>query len=160
MAQKARRRLAPPLDAGGQMSLFQSLFGKRSKRSLEDSDFGRINERKPNNWEGNNFELWGYSSIQVILDGTPEGPTPEQRSFIKALRTNPEEIRERIERVVEQEARETASKPGSLKLTSIYLPEIPPDQMWRVWYDVEQEDHYCYGAEIKGWQHIVPFTED
>ncbi len=142
------------------MSLFKSLFGNQPRRFLDDPDFGRIKEDKAGSWSGEDLQLWGYSSIQVMLDGNPEGPTSEQRSFIRTVRADPEGIRGRIERAVGQKARETANNPGPLKLTSIYLPKAPPDRMWKVWYDVEGEDHYWYGAEIEGWQHVVPFAED
>jgi hypothetical protein len=142
------------------MGLLNSLFGKRPCRLLDDPDFGRIKEDKVGSWRSEDFQLWGYSSIQVMLDGSPEGPTCEQRSFIRTLCTDPEGIRDRIEQAIAQQAKETTNKPGPLKLTSLYLPKAPPGQMWRVWYGVEGEDHHWYGAEIEGWQHIEPFTED
>lgn len=141
------------------MSLLKSLFRKR-QRSLDDPDFGLIEEDKPGSWNGQAFRLWEYSSIQVMLDGNEDGPTPAQRSFIKTLREDAHGVRTRIEGAITERAKDTTSAKGPLTLTSIYLPKAPPDEMWRVWYDMEGENHYWYGAEIEGWQHIVPFTED
>ena len=73
-------------------------FGKRStRRSIEDPDFGRITEGKAESWEGDGFQLWGGTSIQVMIDAGPEGPSAEQRSFVRSLRGD-EGIRVRIER--------------------------------------------------------------
>lgn len=136
------------------------LFGKRNKHVLDDPEFGRIVEEKPGSWHGNGFHLWGYSSLQVIIDAGAEGPSPEQRAFLQNLRLDRAGIRAQIEQAVLQHAKETTPQAGPLKLSSIYFPKTSSEQMWRVWYDMEGEDHYWYGAEIQGWDHIVPFTED
>lgn len=142
------------------MGFFKSLIGKRTVRHLDDPDFGRISEHEAGCWTGEELHLWGYSQIQIMLDGDSEGPTTKQRSLLKTLREDPEGIRERIELAVAQLVSETTDRQGTLKPTSIFLPEAPPDQMWRVWYDVVGEDSYSFGAEIEGWQNIVAFAED
>ena len=98
--------------------------------------------------EGQNLELWGYSSIQVMLDSTSEEPAMEHRLFLQALLSNRDDIRAKIESAIVQEATKTTSHRGPLKLTSLFLPSSPNSQTWRVWYDIEGEDHYWYGAEI------------
>lgn len=142
------------------MSLFHNLFCKRPKRSIQDPDFGFIEERRRGFWEGQNLELWGYSSIQVMIDATREGPATEHRSFLNALQFNRDGIRETIEAAIVKESTKTTSHRGPLKLTSIFLPSSPKTQTWRVWYEFEGEDDYSYGAEITKWKSVVPFTED
>ena len=138
------------------MGLF-NLFRKQPQ--IDDSDFGHLKADKADSWSGEDFKIWGYTSIQIMLDGNQNGPTAEQRLFIKTLRTNPA-IQGQIEQAIRQEAKRTTNQPDNLQLTSIYLPKSPTDQTWRVWYDIAEEDHYWYGAEITGWQNIRPFTED
>ena len=94
-------------------------FGKRStRRSIEDPDFGRITEGKAESWGGDGFQLWGGTSIQVMIDAGPEGPSAEQRSFVRSLRGD-EGIRVRIEQAV---AKATTNRMGALRLSgSIYL---------------------------------------
>lgn len=142
------------------MGLFEKLFRKRARRLIEDPDFGPIEERGTDSWEGQSLEIWGYSSIQIMIDAGPEGPSSEQRSFFQTLRSNREDIRARIESAVTREAAKTTPRRGPLKLTSIFLPNSPERQTWRVWYEIEGEDRYWYGAEIAKGQNIVPFTED
>ncbi len=134
-------------------------FGKRSRRSIEDPDFGRITEGKAECWEGDGFQLWGGTPLQVVIDAGPEGPSAEQRSFVRSLRAD-DGIRVRIEQVVAMYAKETTSRMGSLRVFSIYLPQSPLHMTWRVWFDMEGEEHYWYGAEVEGSQRIVPFAED
>jgi hypothetical protein len=97
-------------------------FGKRStRRSIEDPDFGRITEGKAESWEGDGFQLWGDTSIQVMIDAGPEGPSAEQRSFVRSLRGD-EGIRVRIEQAVAMHAKATTNRMGALRLSgSIYL---------------------------------------
>lgn len=135
------------------------LFGKPSRLSTDDPDFGRITEGRADSWAGDGFQLWGYNSIEVMIDAGPEGPSAEQRSFVRSLRAD-EGIRARIEQAVAMHAKETAHKTGALRISSIYLPKSPLCQTWRVWFDMEGEEHYWYGAEVEGWHRIVPFTED
>jgi len=137
-----------------------NLFGKRPKRIIEDHDFGRIEEYKKGQWEGKDFRLWGYASLHVLIDSDSEGPLPEQRAFVQALRSEPRQIRERIESAVVELSKKTSSAKGPLKLTGICLPRNLQEQKWRVWYDLEGEDIIWYGAEILGWEQIIPFAED
>jgi len=135
-------------------------FGKRStRRSIEDPDFGRITEGKAESWEGDGFQLWGGTSIQVMIDAGPEGPSAEQRSFVRSLRGD-EGIRVRIEQAVAMHAKATTNRMGALRLSGIYLPQSPLRKTWRVWFDMEGEEHYWYGAEVEESQRIVPFAED
>jgi hypothetical protein len=134
-------------------------FAKRSRRSIEDPDFGRITEGKSKSWEGNGLQLWGCTSIQVMIDAGPEGPSAEQRSFLRSLRTD-EEIRVRIEQAIAMYAKETTNRMGTLRLSSIYFPQSPLGKTWKLWFDMEGEDIYWYGAEVEGSQRIVPFAED
>jgi len=135
-------------------------FSKLRKRVLDDADFGPIKEGKRGQWEGQHFQLWGYSSVQVLIDAGPDGPSMEHRSFVRSLQLEHAGIRSRIEEAVSLHARQTSQQPGPLKMSSIYLPQKPSEQTWRVWYDLVGEEHFWYGAEISGWQEIAPFTED
>jgi hypothetical protein len=135
-------------------------FDKRPQQSLDDPDFGRITEGKAGSWEGDAFQLWGRVSIQVMIDAGADGPSEEQRSFVRLLRSDHEGIRARIEEAVGAHTKETASQTGILVISSIYLRKSPLQQLWKVWFDMEGEEHYWYGAEIQGWDRIVPFTED
>ncbi len=94
------------------------------------------------------------------FDAGPDGPSGEQRSFVQFLREDPQGIRARIEESIARRAGATIPRVGRLKLSSIYLPKIPPEQMWRVWYDVEGEEHYWFGAEIRGGDSVTAFVED
>jgi hypothetical protein len=137
-----------------------ALFSKHQRRSLDDPDFGHIEEAKSGRWKGDEFQLWGFSSIQVMIDGGQEGPSPQQRDFVHSLRSDHEGIRSRIEQSLVRHAKGTSRQTGPFALSSIYIPKAPPAQMWRVWYDLQGEEHYSYGAEIRGWHRVVPFTED
>jgi len=135
-------------------------FGKRStRRSIEDPDFGRITEGKAESWEGDGFQLWGGTSIKLMIDAGPEGPSAEQRSFVRSLRGD-EGIRVRIEQAVAMHAKANTNRMGALRLSGIYLPQSPLRKTWRVRFDMEGEEHYWYGAEVEGSQRIVPFAED
>jgi hypothetical protein len=108
--------------------------------------------------------LWDYHNVQVLLDADENGPSPEQRSFLRLLRGNAERIRERIEEAVHRQAAKTpdlmVSAMQPIKLATIFLPKNPPHEPWRVWYDMEGEEVYWFGAEIRNSHQIVPFTED
>lgn len=134
------------------------LFGKR-KRSLEDPDFGPIVEAKGDPWSGDAFELWGQNSVQVMVNAGPEGPSEGQRSFVRALRADTG-MKERLEKAVAEHANATTSSLGPLRISSIYLPRDPQQEVWRVWFDMGGEEHYSYGAEIDQTSRIVPFSED
>lgn len=136
------------------------LFGKRPERFLDDADFGRISERKAGHWEGQDFKLWRYSKVQVLIDAGSDGPSAEQRSFVQSLRADVHAVRDRIEHAILERAHATISQVGQLQLSSIYIPKAPPDQMWRVWYDIAGEEHYWFGAEITGWNTATAFVED
>ena len=91
----------------------------------------------------------------------PEGPTAEQRSFVHSLRTDTA-IRARIEDAIATVAKKlkTCPKTGALRLTSIFLPQSPLGETCRVWFDMEGEEQYWYGAEIMTGNRTVPFAED
>src|SRR4029077_15596959 len=127
---------------------------------MDDIDFGRIEERRPGSWERNDFQLWSYTSIQVMIDVGQDGPSQAQRAFVRSLREEGRELQARIEQAVSQRAGETISQVGQLKLSSIYIPQTPQEQIWRVWYDIVGEEHYWFGAEIKGWDAVTAFVED
>jgi len=48
------------------------------------------------------------------------------------------------------------------RLTAIYIPSFRDQQSrtWRLWYDLEGEEHFTYGVEMSDWDRIVPFAED
>jgi hypothetical protein len=135
------------------------LFGKRPDHTIDDPDFGPIIEKKAGSWTGEEFQLWGYTSIQVMIAAGPQGPSAEQRSFVRSLRAE-KEIRARIERSVASYALKISGKDGSLRLTSVYIPMSPLQGTWKVWFDMDGEEQYWFGAEIEGWERIVPFAED
>jgi len=138
------------------------LFRKASSKSYtDDPDFGRIAEDAAGSWKGDTFELWGYPSIQIMIRTGPEGPTAEQRSFVRSLRTDTG-IRARIEDAIASVAKtsKTSPKMGALRLTSVFLPQSPLGETWRVWFDMEGEEQYWYGAEVMTGNRIVPFAED
>jgi hypothetical protein len=137
-------------------------FRKASSKSYtDDPDFGRIAEDRAGSWKGNTFELWGYQSIQLMIRTGREGATAEQRSFVRSLRADAG-IRARIEDAIVSVARKSKTSPkmGALRLTSVFVPQSPFGETWRVWYDMEGEEQYWYGAEIIAGNRIVPFAED
>jgi hypothetical protein len=138
-----------------------SVLRKQERKPIDDADFGRITfgriRRGKPAWEGNTLQLWG-GSIQIVVSAGPEGPSEDQRSFFRSLRTD-NEIRARIEEAVATHAKQTAATVGPLKISSLYLPVSPLQQRWRVWFDMVGEEHYWYGAEVDG-QRIIPFTMD
>ena len=137
-------------------------FWSRTARELNDPDFGKI-EWKRRGWEGQ-LDLWDYRCVQVLLDGDDSGPSSEQRAFYRALRGNPDRIRERIEESIHCYAAQPSglavSATQPLKLKSIFFPNSPPLETWRVWYDLEGEENSWFGAEITNGNQIVPFAED
>ena len=47
-----------------------------------------------------------------------------------------------------------------LKLSTIYLPLDPDNEIWRVWYDLEGEEAFWFGAEVRPSGEVVAFAED
>ena len=47
-------------------------------------------------------------------------------------------------------------------MTAIYIPSFRDQQSrtWRLWYDLEGEEHFTYGVKMSDWDRIVPFAED
>ena len=117
---------------------------------MEDKDFGAISERTNGEWEGFTFQLWGHSSIQVMIDADENGPSETQRAFVKGLQSDSTGIRQRIEMAIAQEARKQISQVSDLQISSIYFPGEPAHQTWRIWYNVAGDNHYSYGVEITG----------
>ena len=142
------------------MSLLRKLLEKEKARELQDQDFGPLRQIK-DRWEGQSLSLWGVSGIQILIDAGDDGPSVEQREFFRTLREQRPDIRGRVEEAVSARAAETTTvRPMALRLSSLYIPRIQPHFTWRIWYDIQGEEHYWYGAEITDWDQIVPFTED
>jgi len=139
-------------------------FTKRQKPTRDDSDFGNITEWKRGSWKGHQFELWGYNGVQVVLDADENGPSQAQRSLCRDLRANTADIREHVEseirRYIPTIPGVMAPSTNPIQLASIYLPQDPAKTTWRVWYDLEGEDIFWFGAEIEPSKEIVPFAED
>src|SRR5207249_7801632 len=118
------------------MSLIGKLFGKEEARKIADPDFGSLHRIK-DGWEGQSLSLWDVSALQILVDAGDEGPSVEQREFLRALRGQHATMRGRIEEAVAARAAETTKvQPIVLRLTSLYIPRIQPHFTWRVWYDV------------------------
>lgn len=136
------------------------LFWQGRRNSITDPDFGLLVEEKAGSWIGQNFTLWDFSSIQVMVDADSNGPSASQRTFIQSLRSDHLTIRSRVDQAVAKRVREHSGKCGRLKLTSLYLPADPLTQTWRLWFDIEGEEQFWAGAEVQGWDKITPFLED
>ena len=138
-------------------------FGKKKVKILDDPDFGTLSQWKPGCWKNPQFEIWGYRDVQLLLDSTIDGLTEIQRTVYRELLAS-DKIMERIEEAIRDRIANTPGlrpgKPSVIKLTSLFLPPDPHQETWRVWYDLEGEESYCFGAEIKPTKEIVVFVED
>src|SRR5215469_8865594 len=129
------------------------LIGRRKARTLNDAEFGEITERKRGSWVGIQFEIWGYNQVQVLLDADENGPSAVQRRLCRKLRANSENIRQFVEDAVRKRIANTAGlmapPTNPIRLTSIFFPSDPETADWRIWYDLEGEEMFWFGAEIK-----------
>ncbi len=142
------------------MSFLAKILGKQKPREMTDTEFGSLHQIR-DGWEGHEFSLWGSAGLQVLVDAGDEGPSEEQRQFLRTLQGERASIRGRVEEAVATHAAETtAVRPIVLRLTSFYIPKLERHFTWRVWYEVEGEEHWSFGAEVRDWEEIVPFAED
>lgn len=139
-------------------------FSNRKKRTLQDADFGSVFQQNRGSWKGTLSELWGSADVQLLLDADENGPSDEQKKLIRNLRANVGDIRDRIEAAIRKRIESTkdlmASPRNAIKLSTIFFPLSLPTGTWRLWYDLEGEDVYWFGAEIIPTGEILAFVED
>jgi len=139
-------------------------FSSRKKRTLQDADFGSIVQQSRGSWKGILPEIWGSADVQLLLKSDEKGPSDEQKKLIRNLRANAGGIRNRIEAAIRKRIEITedlmAGPTNTIKLSTIFFPLSPSTETWRVWYDLEGEEIYWFGAEIKSTGEILAFAED
>jgi len=138
-----------------------SPFGRKPQPSLDDRTFGAISMTSEKCWENRAFRFAGTEPVQLLVDGDEGGPTQAQRHFFDELSTRYAELEPRIRQALSA-YREDHPPQERFRLTVIYIPSFRDQQSrtWRLWYDLEGEEHFTYGVEMSDWDRIVPFAED
>jgi len=131
---------------------------------MSDSELGYLRQQKRGSWQGSVSDFWGSAEVQLLLDADESGPSADQRALIRELRENGIVPRDRIEaaiRALIATTRDlTAPATNPLRLSTIFIPRNLSSQTWRVWYDLEAEAVYWFGAEVKPDGEVIAFCED
>jgi len=141
--------------------MIRNPFGRTPRPSLDDRTFGAISMTSEKCWENRAFRFAGYEGMQLLVDGDEGGPTQAQRHFFEELSARYTELEPRIRQALSA-YREDHPPQEHFRLTAIYVPSFREQQSrtWRLWYDLEGEEHFTYGVEMSDWNRIVPFAED
>jgi hypothetical protein len=138
-----------------------SPLGREPRSNLDDRTFGAIATTSEGCWENRAFRFAGYEGVQLLVDGDESGPVQAQRHFFDELSARYAELEPRIRQALSA-YREDHPPQERFRLTAIYIPLFRDQQSrtWRLWYNLEGEEHFTYGVEMSDWDHIVPFAED
>jgi hypothetical protein len=68
--------------AVNRMSFWKRLFGvKKPPPTLSHPLFGEITFSRHDGWMNRDFQLWGFSKVELIIDGLETGSSRKKRSL-------------------------------------------------------------------------------
>lgn len=151
---------------GGDRADIMSLW-KSQPLVMDHPLFGKIEFRRGHGWQRAEFEFWGFSGVQLLLDADEKGPTRAQETAFLRLRDGEAELRPRCLAAIAVQRAETERPPGPASVSTLSIPALDghgpgsPGQLWTIWFEYEGEEHWSYGVQsVDDWCTITGFAED
>lgn len=148
------------------MSILQRIFrGGPPPPEMDHPLFGHlVYLRRDGCWQNEDFELWGASGVDLLLDGGPDGPTPEQESAYRRFRDARENLLPRCLEALAGLRRKMGLPDSQFTVNGLTLPalaESSDGKLWTLWFDCAGDDHFWYGVQSDDdWETIHPFADD
>ncbi len=107
------------------MGLFDRLKQNREPALTVEHDlFGTIRYSKHDGWENPAFSLWGFDGVQLLIDGSPEGPSPVQEEAFRRIETARADLSPRCVAAVD-EVREGFEVPkAEFRVSGLTIPSL------------------------------------
>lgn len=149
------------------MSLLDRLKGKREPGpTVEHPVFGALRYSRHDGWENADFSLWGFSGVQLLIDGGPDGPTEVQEVAFRRFEASRSELLPRCVAAVDEVRAGFEVPEGKFRVSGLTIPPLtsggePHEKLWTLWLDLEGDDHFMYGVQTDDeWATVVAFADD
>lgn len=148
----------------GVMALLGRLFRKGGSPPREHPLFGTLRYSKHDGWENEDFSLWDFKGIQLLIDAGTDGPSPRQEEAFRRFEAGRGELLPRCLRALDS-VRESFEVPeGEFRVTGLSIPSLGPGRggdLWTLWFDLEGDDHFMYGVQSDNdWETLAAFADD
>jgi len=115
-------------------------------------------------FENPDFELWGHSPVQLLIDAPQSGPTAEQVDAFRRFCAARDSILDRSIGQMNDLRREMELPPATFAIATLSIPSLGDEasgKLWTLWFDAEGDDHYLYGVQTEDdWQTLHAFADD
>lgn len=124
---------------------------------MQHPTFGAIEFSHHDGWINNNFELWGFKGIALLVNGSEDGPSAEVEAAFRRFETQRDTLLPRCLALVEEERAGWGIAPAKFSISGL---TITPG-LWTLWFDLEGDDHFMYGVQTDDdWATLTGFADD
>lgn len=149
------------------MSFLDRLMGKAEPAPpLEHPLFGGLSYSKTDGWQNPDFTLWGFDSVELLVDGGPDGPTDAQEAAFRRFEAARADLLPRCVAAVDEVRAAFKVPEGRFRVSGLTIPALTDggkehERLWTLWLDLEGDDHYMYGVQTDDdWATIGAFADD
>jgi hypothetical protein len=146
------------------MSWLSSIFGGQSRPPLQHPLFGELHWSRTDGWVNDNFELWGYKGIQLLIDAPADGPSLQQENAFRAFVDQRETLLPRCIDEVDRVREELEVEASTFVITGLTIPSLATGKnplLWTLWFDLKGDDHFMYGVQTDdAWVTLIGFADD
>ena len=147
------------------MTILRRLFDPAEPPLVaEHAVFGTIRFSKPDCWTNDAFVLWGTTDVQLLLTATRQGPSTRQVEAYLRFRDAQSALLPRCLEAVDAVRSRHGIPKAAFRISALSIPSFtdgPSPTLWKLWFDLEGDDHFMYGVESEDeWQTLTGFADD
>jgi hypothetical protein len=130
---------------------FLNWFRKHEARELDHPEFGHLRySERHQSWVNENFAFWGYSGLQLVIDGDASGPTAAQFEALRDMQKARDQLLPRCLSALTALPELEGSVGSTFVLAGLSVPRLDDSEsglLWNLWFDKEGDEHYMFGVQ-------------
>ena len=143
---------------------FSSLFKRQPPLRVRHTLFGELVFSRHDGWINEEFELWGFKSVELLLDAREDGPSVEQERAFRRFEQQRETLLPRCLAEVDKVRAELAVPLSTFVISGLTIPPLsadPHEHLWTLWFDLVGDEHFMYGVQTDDdWTTLTGFADD
>ena len=143
---------------------FSFLFKQTPAPRLQHALFGELVFSRHDGWINQDFELWGLKGVQLVLDASEDGPSPEQERAFQTFEKQRDTLLPRCLTEVDKVRVDLGVDASTFVISGLTIPSMartPQGSLWTLWFDLVGDDHFMYGVQTDDeWATLTGFADD
>jgi hypothetical protein len=115
-------------------------------------------------WINKDFQLWGFTGIELLVDAGEEGPSRQQEEAFRRFEMQRDTLLPRCLAEVDKVRTDLGVVSSSFVISGLTIPSLKGEgsgRLWTLWFDLAGDDQFMYGVQTDDdWKTVIGFADD